>query len=557
MEKHVMRNPIIPGFYPDPSICRVGEDFYLACSSFELYPGIPVFHSRDLCNWEQIGYAMTKENGFHVGVSNYAAGVMAPTIRYHKGIFYIINCNFSDKENFIVTATNPAGPWSQPHWLPDVPGIDASLFFDDDDKCYVVGRGNVVKRADGTTDDGIWAAEFDIDNFCVIGEHIPIWDSALRVSSWPEAPHLYHIGNYYYLMIAEGGTEHYHSVAVARSKTPLGWYEGNPANPVMTHRQFGFNYPITNVGHADFVDTPDGKWYAVMLATRTIEGMYKNLGRESFICPVLWEREWPIFSPRTGKLEWEYPADESLKWTEYSQKEPARDDFDSPKPAMHWAFWGTPYEDFWHVSDSKLYLRCLPHGIADDFTREDTQLKGNCVSFIGRRQRQINFDAGLSMCFTPKGAESAGMVIMQASNHQIRMERSVAGGGSLRKDAVWQCEKQLEGTQVLRLVMTTFKSDKPIYLPGYKATMYTTVLAEIPWTSENVIMHLHAEGEDYTFSCAESEGEPLKPFGKADARLINPETVNCMVGTMIGMYASANHTDSGNEAAFDWFTYED
>lgn len=184
-------------------------------------------------------------------------------------------------------------------------------------------------------------------------------------------------------------------------------------------------------------------------------------------------------------------------------------------------------------------------------------MKGNCVSFIGRRQRQINFDAGLSMCFTPNGAESAGMVIMQASNHQIRMERTVAGGGSLRKDAVWQCEKQLEGTQVLRLVMTTFKSDKPIYLPGYKATMYTTVLAEIPWTSENVIMHLHAEGEDYTFSCAESEGEPLKPFGKADARLINPETVNCMVGTMIGMYASANHTDSDNEAAFDWFTYED
>ena len=557
MEKHVMRNPIIPGFYPDPSICRVGEDFYLACSSFELYPGIPIFHSKDLCNWEQIGYAMTKENGFHVGVSNYAAGVMAPTIRYHKGIFYIINCNFSDKENFIVTATDPAGPWSQPHWLPDVPGIDASLFFDDDDKCYVVGRGNVVKRADGTTDDGIWAAEFDIDNFCVIGERIPIWDSALRVSSWPEAPHLYHIGDYYYLMIAEGGTEHYHSVAVARSKTPLGWYEGNPANPVMTHRQFGFHYPITNVGHADFVDTPDGKWYAVMLATRTVDGMYKNLGRESFICPVLWERDWPIFSPRTGKIEWEYPADESLKWTEYSLKEPTRDDFDSPKPAMHWAFWGTPYEDFWHVRDSKLFLRCLPHGICDDFTRSDTQVRGKCVSFIGRRQRQINFDSGLSMSFTPKGAESAGMVIMQASNHQIRVERAVAGGGSLRKDAVWQCEKQPEGTQVLRLVLNTFESDKPIYLPGFKAMQHTTVLAEIPWTSENVIIHLHAVGEDYTFSCAESEGEALKPFGKADARLINPETVNCMVGILIGMYASANHTDSDNEAAFDWFTYED
>lgn len=142
MNKPKIRNPILPGFYPDPSICRVGEDFYMVCSSFELYPGIPVFHSKDLANWEQLGYAMHQENGFHVEANIYAGGVMAPMIRYHKGTFYIINANFCDQGNFIVTATDPAGPWSKPFWLTDVPGIDASLFFDEDGKAYVIGTGD-------------------------------------------------------------------------------------------------------------------------------------------------------------------------------------------------------------------------------------------------------------------------------------------------------------------------------------------------------------------------------------------------------------------------------
>ena len=136
------QNPIVPGFFPDPSVCRVGEDFYLVCSSFELCPGIPLFHSRDLQHWEQLCYVMTPENGFHVEKNCGNGGVMAPTIRYHDGTFYVINCNFSDRGNFIVTAKDPAGPWSEPHWLTDVPGIDASFFFDTDDRCYIMGTAN-------------------------------------------------------------------------------------------------------------------------------------------------------------------------------------------------------------------------------------------------------------------------------------------------------------------------------------------------------------------------------------------------------------------------------
>ena len=213
-----LKNPIIPGFYPDPSICRVGDDFYLAVSSFELCPGVPVFHSKDLANWELISHAVTPANGFHVEANCGVGGVMAPTIRYWKGTYYIINANFSDKGNYIVTAADPHGPWSDPHWMDDVPGIDASIFFDTDDKCYVIGTGDVWENEGGRMERGIWIAEYDIENFKVISEPFTIFNSALRGGASPEAPHLYHIGEYYYLIYAEGGTEHYHAVMSARSR---------------------------------------------------------------------------------------------------------------------------------------------------------------------------------------------------------------------------------------------------------------------------------------------------------------------------------------------------
>ena len=357
MEKK-LKNPIIPGYYPDPTICRVGDDFYLACSSFEMSPGIPIFHSKDLAHWKQIGNAMTMENGFHMEKNTLVGGVMAPTLRYHNGLFYIINTNFSDKGNYIITAEDPAGPWSEPHWLTDVPGIDASIFFDNDGQAYIMGTGDVWDNGTGVKERGIWLAKYDMEKFCMAGEPVTIFNSALRVGSAPEAPHLYHIGDYYYLMIAEGGTEHYHAVMIARSKEIFGFYEGNPANPVMTHRHMGFTSPIINVGHADFVDLPDGSWYAVMLASRLIDKEYKNLGRETFICPVVWEREWPLFSPETGKVEWEYDAPECLPWTEKPKKKSVYE-FDAEEPEPEWVFLGTPYEKFYSIRDSRLLIRCI------------------------------------------------------------------------------------------------------------------------------------------------------------------------------------------------------
>ena len=251
-----IKNPILPGFYPDPSICEGPDGYYMVCSSFELYPGIPLFFSPDLAHWEQLGHVMTKDNDFHVTPNCLAGGVMAPTIRYHNGTFYVINANFADKGNYVVTTKDPRRGWGKPRWFHDIPGIDASLFFDGD-KSYVVCTG-MITNPDGIEERGISLCEYDLDAMSMVGEPEPIWNSALRATTSPEAPHLYHIGDYYYLLIAEGGTEHYHAVTVARNRELFGWYEANPSNPVMTHRNMGRDAHFTNVGHADLIEARNG-----------------------------------------------------------------------------------------------------------------------------------------------------------------------------------------------------------------------------------------------------------------------------------------------------------
>ncbi len=536
-----IKNPIIPGYNPDPTICRVGDDYYLACSSMELCPGIPIYHSKDLANWELIGHAMSEENGLYVEADICAGGVMAPTLRYHDGVFYIMNFNVTESANYIVTATNPAGPWSKPHYLDDIPNIDASIFFDDDGKCYAIGTGNVVKRADGTMDRGIWVREFDIHQMKCVEEQSVIWDSALRSAASPESPHLYKIGDYYYLMIAEGGTGFNHSVAVARSKTLKGWYEGCPANPVMSHRQLGRKYPITNAGHADFVQTPSGDWYAVLLASRNLEGAHKCFGRESYICPVIWEEGWPVFSPLNGKVEFEYPADEKLTWTEY-EKEAKRDDFDGDKLALYWTHWGTPFGNIWKLEDSCLKLKCLKRSITEPLRaarfgpRE--KVYDQCVNYIARRQIDVDFEVSCGMHFMPSANECAGFAVMQASNHQLKVQR--------------RCK---DGAQVLELVQVTAKFDVPVFVPTFTSETIETVLASVLWDDADVDIRMVAHGLEYSFYYGKNgEWHPLAE--NMSGRAIHPEKISGLIGTMLGMFATGNGVDSDNEASFDWFEYK-
>ena len=309
-------NPILPGFYPDPSICAVGDDFYLVNSSFAYFPGIPIMHSKDLAHWEHIGNACDRESQLPLGDTGHSRGLFAPTIRYHEGTFYIICTNVSYGGNFIITAQNPTGPWSEPHYIEGADGIDPSLFFDEDGTCYYIGTHPNPAGCQYDGDWYIWIQELDIENMKLVGEVHNVWNGAMRNIIWPEGPHLYKIGEYYYIMHAEGGTGPDHAVTVCRSKNVYGPYENNFCNPILTHRHLGRKYPICYVGHADLVKTINDEWYMVMLAVRPLEG-YTTMGRETFLARVEWENDWPVVNPGVGRLtdtvEINLP-----KWTAYT-----------------------------------------------------------------------------------------------------------------------------------------------------------------------------------------------------------------------------------------------
>lgn len=295
------QNPIMPGFYPDPSICAVGEDYYLVNSSFAYFPGLPVMHSKDLVHFEQIGNVLDRPSQLPLPNAGVSQGLFAPTIRYHEGIFYVICTNVTWGGNFVVTATNPEGPWSEPHYLEGADGIDPSLFFDEDGKCYYIGTH---PNPDGVKYNGDWfiyIQELDVQNWKMVGEKHDVWNGALKGVHWPEGPHLYKIGEYYYILHAEGGTGPEHAVSVARSKDVFGPYENNFCNPILTHRHLGQQYPIKYVGHADLIQTPKGEWYLTMLAVRPKE-CFTTMGRETFLAKVTWENDWPVVNPGVGIL---------------------------------------------------------------------------------------------------------------------------------------------------------------------------------------------------------------------------------------------------------------
>jgi len=281
-------NPVIAGFHPDPSICRVGDDYYLVNSSFQYFPGVPIFHSTDLVHWEQIGNVLSRPSQLVLDDATSWQGIYAPTIRYHKGKFYMITTLVGGKGgNFIVSADNPRGPWSDPCWL-EQGGIDPSLYWEDD-VCYMVSN----------PDDGIWLCTIDPSTGRQLTPSRCIWKG--MGGRYPEGPHIYKKDGYYYLLISEGGTELAHSLTIARSQDIEGPYDPNPDNPILTHCcQQAQTNPIQGTGHGDFVETDDGKWWVTFLAYRNFGGSYHHLGRETYLAPVEWsDDKWPVVNDGT------------------------------------------------------------------------------------------------------------------------------------------------------------------------------------------------------------------------------------------------------------------
>lgn len=283
------RRPIIAGYYPDPSICRVGEDFYVANSSFEFFPGVPLWHSRDLLTWEQVGHVITRTSQFEAGAYRPSMGVYAPTLRHRDGVFYLITTAVEGPEgHLLMTASDPAGPWSDPVYVRGLPGFDPDIAWTDDGTCLVT-YCHIVDWVP----QGIHQAAIDPSTGEVLEEPRLLWKGSGM--QWPEGPHLIRRGDWWYLVIAEGGTERGHCVTVARSRDPRGPFEGAPHNPIFTHRST--SHPVENVGHCDLVERPDGSWAAVYLGVRTVGWVPRQHanGRETFLAGIEWVDDWPVF----------------------------------------------------------------------------------------------------------------------------------------------------------------------------------------------------------------------------------------------------------------------
>ncbi|QOV33149.1 family 43 glycosylhydrolase [Streptomyces ferrugineus] len=290
-------NPLIPGFNPDPSVVLVDGVYYLVTSTFEYLPGLPVYRSTDLVDWEHIGNVAERPEQVAVGSVVTGAGVFAPTIRHHDGLFHVIVTVVGSPRGCVVfTAADPAGPWSDGLTVSGVDGIDPDLAWDDDGTAYITYSGLRLSGEEAGRHYGIEQVRVDLTTGLALENPRSLWSgTGLR---FPEAPHLYRRGEHWYLVIAEGGTERGHAVSVARGVSPAGPFTGHPGNPLLTAS--GTPRPVQNTGHADLVETPDGGWAMVLLGVRTLgeAQAFSPLGRETFITDVTWTEDgWPAVAP--------------------------------------------------------------------------------------------------------------------------------------------------------------------------------------------------------------------------------------------------------------------
>jgi xylan 1,4-beta-xylosidase len=508
-------NPIIPGFHPDPSICRVGNDYYLVTSSFEWYPGLPIYHSTDLMNWEQIGYVLNRPSQLQMkdGLTN-SAGLWAPTIRYHQGKFYVINTAQQAGGNFYVSSEKPEGPYSEPTFLTDAPGIDPSLFFDDDGTCWYTGSINDTPEKDKyPNEDKIYLQQLDLTQGKLVGKRYILTTGLASNSPYAEAPHIYKINGKYFLMVAEGGTWNNHAITMFQSDKITGPYIPGIANPVLSHRQLGSQVDITTIGHGDLVQTQNGDWWCVMLGVRPYNGL-TMLGRETFITPVSFQDGWPVFNPGVGRVLMQEKVT-GLPYTPV-KKPIERDEFASDKLDFVWSFLRTPFQKWYELKNGQLQLNLRPERVHDLVN----------PSLIARRIEHINFDAALSMNFaSKKSGDEAGMIIMQNGKNNYRLV----------------VKKQLKNDSII-----LYKTEKEV----------ESVLFAEPYKLKNVVFKVEARGLKYKFYVGENELN-CKSFGnEQDASINSSNKAGGFIGPFIGMYASSNGNPSNNKVLFDWFEYK-
>jgi xylan 1,4-beta-xylosidase len=501
-------NPILPGFNPDPSICRVGEDYYLVTSSFTWYPGIPIYHSRDLVNWKLIGHGISRPGQLDFNGIKDKNGIWAVTIRYHDGLFYLISTCSDCGGNFYITAENPSEEWSDPVWLHDAKGIDPSLFWDDDGKCYYVGNyWDFESSWPGQC--AIWAQELNLKEKKLTGEKKILTYGHASNASHTEAPHIYKVDGRYLLVTAEGGTDIYHAVTVHHSTSVLAPYLASKINPVLTHRHLGAESLLQAVGHADLVQTQNGEWWAVVLGKRIVEGQFP-LSRETFLCKVNIENGIPVFNDGHGQVLLEQTRPD-LPWTPVASEE-FRDNFESDKLDLKWYTSRTSEENFYSIKKGNVIMQ-MRSQVIDSLVNS---------SLLIQRTRHFKFTATTKLTFrTSAKNEQAGLIIYRTNESYYMLMKG--------KESV--------------VLVRKFEGKKQ-------------VITEVHYDKDEIYLNAETNGLNIQFHFGESL-DNMKSIGEVQSLVvISDSPVNKFNGTGIGMYATGNGRKSSNVACFDWFEYK-
>lgn len=471
-------NPVVKGFYPDPSVCFANGKYYLVCSSFQYFPGVPLFESEDLVNWKQIGYVLTRKNQVMLDKINSSGGVFAPTIRYNNGRFYMVTTNDTTHQNFYVYTDDIYSEWSDPIYV-DQGGIDPSLYFE---------NGRTWFMSNGVDEDGISGViqcEINIETGEKLTKGKCIWQGS--GGRYLESPHMYKIGNYYYLMAAEGGTEYGHMVTYARSQSVWGPFNGYPHNPVLTNRNKA-PYIIQGIGHGDLIQDKYGDWHILTLGFRQMHMWkpYHYLGREVFLTPVQFGGDSWFTAGIDGTTDecYEIKGDfEQLVKKEYT--------FENTDMNIDWCRMRFPVEENYEYADGILTL----HGT--DITLDDV----DSPTFTAMRQKDFCFDLSVDVKVTD-GEGGVTFLITENEHYDIAVRKNGSG-----YEAV--CKLNIGGIKHVQSVL--------------------------PLDSGSCTLAVKAHHFGYSFF-AIKDGEPVQ-LGFGDAKYLSSEVAEGFTGVMAGLYA--------------------
>ncbi len=433
----MIHNPILPGFNPDPCLCRKGEDYYLAVSTFEWFPGVPIYHSRDLKHWELYTHILTDDETVDLKKLPSAKGIWAPCLTYCRqedrfylvyGVMNSMNARYFDVDNFLITASDLRGPWSKPVYLHSA-GFDASLLHDDDGRKYVVSL-QWETRVNYEKPGVICLVEYDPERREIVGYPKCIWRGGTD-RGCIEAPHLTKRGDWYYLMCAEGGTGYNHCVTMSRSRSVWGPYEGDPENPIVTSQPMASNERhdpdhlkpqyfnpdsvLQKSGHGSYVDLPDGEVYLAHLCARPfVPELRCTLGRETALQKMTWTEE-----------GWLRMADGS-RLAKEETPEPCLPEVPLPQPPAFDGFDSTTLGNFYYAP------RIMPQRFVDLTARpgwlrmrgQESRTSLNKVSILARKLTSVHARITTKMEFQPETYQhSAGLILYYDNMNYVNLRK--------------------------------------------------------------------------------------------------------------------------------------